>query len=253
MISEREFARGFGAFWKELFPLLTPQFVRIFNQAYPEPLINPDGSKLKPVPIAIENENPSIVAEMAFYIAKRGYENGSTASEAVKNSDLVKSAEFDALMLAELYEGENIEDAFNLSQIEQEEAKTLAQIYDTLIAKFPEGSKVIFNPKLNGAGFLNSCQADLAIGSTIFEIKTANRNFAGKDLRQLFIYLALNAAMGEQVWRNAGFFNPRRALVAEFQIDTTIYRLSGGKTHADTFDELISFVSSRAAELDMAF
>lgn len=34
MISERSVARHFGSLWRNVFPMLTPSFMRIFNASY---------------------------------------------------------------------------------------------------------------------------------------------------------------------------------------------------------------------------
>lgn len=46
-----------------------------------------------------------------------------------------------------------------------------------------------FTPKIYGAGLLSECEADISIGPLLFEVKTAERKIAGKDIRQLIVYL----------------------------------------------------------------
>ena len=46
-----------------------------------------------------------------------------------------------------------------------------------------------FTPKIRGAGFLSECEADISIGPSLFEVKTAESKIAGKDIRQLLVYL----------------------------------------------------------------
>ena len=251
MISERQFARGFGGFWSELLPLQTPSFMRLFNEAYIEPVFDENGVELNPVPISEDNENPSIVAEMAFRLAKKAYESNSRVLNAAQNDELVQSAERAALSLVDSYEGVAVVD--ELCDAEREEAIEIARAYDSLISGYPANTDIIFSPRLCGAGFLNTCEADLVLGDTLYEVKTVNRNYSGKDLRQLIVYLALNYAQSSDPWTEAGFFNPRRSTVATFNVDTILYKLSGGRPSAETYHEIISFISSRETEFDVAF
>lgn len=41
MISEKNIAADFKGFWSESLPLLTPSFVRVFNEASEEDLVTP--------------------------------------------------------------------------------------------------------------------------------------------------------------------------------------------------------------------
>jgi len=79
------------------------------------------------------------------------------------------------------------------------------------------------------------------------------RNLAGKDIRQLLVYLALQAAAGNRRWPRAGFFNPRKAEYHEFDVDTFIAQISGGRSASEVYSDLVDFVSSRGVEIDAAF
>jgi len=253
MISERQLARGFSRFWQELLPLLTPRFIRLFNEGYVRPLKDLEGVDLKALPVGVENENPALVAEMAFHLAKLARKELKSINEAAKSEDLVAAAKKSATELMDRYEGESKSDTFELSDAEAGEALKLASYYDRLYPVFGADSPVEFSPQIPGAGFIASCYGDLSIADTLFEIKTVNRNLSGKDFRQLIIYLALQASTGKRRWTSAGFFNPRRGVIAEFEIDPVLFRLSGGKTPSDVFGELVAFASSRQAIFDSRF
>lgn len=253
MISERQLSRGFSRFWQELLPLLTPRFIRLFNESYVRPLKNPEGVDLRPLPVGLQNENPALVAEMSFYLAKLARKERKSIDEAAKSKELVAAAKKSATALMDLYEGDSKGDTFELSDAEADEAIQLASYYDSLYPIFSEDSPIEFSPAIPGAGFISSCFGDLSIADTLFEIKTVNRNLSGKDFRQLIIYLALQASTGKRRWTSAGFFNPRRGVIAEFEVDPVLFRLSGGKTPADVFGELVAFASSRDAIFDSNF
>lgn len=253
MISERQLSRGFSRFWQELLPLLTPRFIRLFNESYVRPLKDSGGVDLKPLPVGVQNENPALVAEMSFHLAKFARKERKSIDEATRCKDLVAAAKKSATGLMDLYEGDSKGDIFELSDAETGEALQLASYYDCLYPVFGADSPVEFSPQIPGAGFIASCFGDLSIADTLFEIKTVNRNLSGKDFRQLITYLALQASTGKRRWTSAGFFNPRRGVIAEFEVDPVLFRLSGGKTPTDVFGELVAFASSREAIFDSIF
>ena len=86
---------------------------------------------------------------------------------------------------------------------------------------------VEFAPQIPGAGVLSSCEADLAVGNTLVEVKTVSRSFRSGDLRQLLVYVALDWARAEPYWTKGCLLNPRRAVWADFPVDWLVRRLSG--------------------------
>lgn len=253
MISERQLARGFSAFWQELLPLLTPQFIRLFNEGYTSVLNDSEKSPLKPVPVGTCNEHPALVAEMAFHLARAACERGIPISDASEDPDLVATSADRAVQLVEQYEGVNESEAVRLTEPERQEALQIANNYTALYLHCGTELPRKFSPAIPGAGFLATCEADLVIGDTLFEIKTVNRNLSGKDLRQLIVYLALQAATEDRRWVNAGFFNPRRGIIAIFSVDNLLFKLSGGNSPSQVFNDLIGFVSSRDIHFDSVF
>ena len=253
MISERQLANGFSGFWQELLPLLTPRFVRLFNQCYVEQLVDSDGRELNAIPVSVANDHPATVAEAAFFMAKLAADSAIPVAEAIGNPAFCKEAASLAIGVVDEFEGATLNSEFKLSEEELEEAIQLAKHYDFLYPHFGEAPDLRFSPSVPGAGFLPACRGDLAISETLLEIKTVNRNFSGADLRQLMIYLALDASSGVRSWSSAGFFNPRRGIVATFTVDTLLFKLSGGRTPTDVFDELVGFASTREALFDSAF
>ncbi|HEX7722761.1 MAG TPA: hypothetical protein VF397_11430 [Pyrinomonadaceae bacterium] len=95
--------------------------------------------------------------------------------------------------------------------------------------------------------------ADISIGRALFEVKTVDRNLASKDIRQLIVYLALQAATGERIWSVGGFFNPRKAEYHEFVVDELIAQVSGGRSSSEVYHALVDFVCSWDLQLDTAF
>ncbi len=251
MISERTFSRSFHGFWGELLPLLTPSFVHIFNDVYRDDLAleryedNEETSS--------ESVDSAFISEVAFYLAKLANEQALTVKSACGEVTLLTTATRMASMTVAAYEGNTNSLATNLGHEERGEVETLAISYDIFFTKRSDKGPRIFNPKIRGAGFIASCEADLAMGNTLYEIKTIKRNIASKDIRQILIYLALQSATGERRWTRAGFFNPRKATVHEFEIDSLVLRMSGGRPAGEVFREIVAFATAREVELDTEF
>lgn len=253
MISERSFAHSFDSFWHELLPLLTPGFVALFNAAYETVLRDVSGQELSLLPVPTGVERRDIVAEFAFRLARIAHKEHMNLKKSLDEKGLIARAETEAFELIRRYEGGAPAEVVPLSECERSEGLRLADRYSALYLAFPEGSTIKFCPVFPGAGFLNSSEGDIAISDCLIEVKTTTRNPAGKDLRQLIIYLALDANAGKKRWSHMGIFNPRRGTMHLVEIDSLVLRLSGGKPRSDVFAELIAFVQSNEPVIDRAF
>lgn len=252
VISEKNVASVFNGFWEETLPLLTPSFVRVFNEAHCEELVEQPSSKFLRIPIAPEVTKHDLVAEFAFCAAEASHATGKAVSELEKGPKTVKHIYEKAVLFLRRYDSADGE--FLLNDVEVEEAFKLADQYQCFFDYLHlRHTEIKFRPKIKGAGFLGGCTADLSAGDTLYEIKAISRNLSGKDIRQLLIYLGLRSAADESQWEYAGFFNPRRALHYRFSVEHLIYRTSGGKSKAEVFDRLLRFLDSRGIELDTPF
>jgi hypothetical protein len=251
MISERAFAKGFSSFWRELLPLLSPHFVALFNEAYQRPLIDAYGQSLKAIPLPAEIR-PDIVAEFAFRGARLLKIRGLGPDELVQHSTVLTAASQEAFDVIQRYEGRK--PAFtSLTSEEVFEGARIAQNYDGLYRAFPIDTEFEFCPRFPGAGFLSTAEGDLGIGDTLVEIKTTTRHVAGKDIRQLLTYLALDSNGGRQRWTHLAVFNPRLATLHRAEVDALILRLSGGKPRSDVFAELLAFAEASQLMSDARF
>jgi len=253
MISERRLAADFQGFWSEHLPLLTPSFVRLFNEAYSEKLTDKNGIIIDPIPIGPDIEHHDLVAELAFHLARISHEESKDIISITTDQTLRESVLNATLKLVEEYEGSRPVKEIVLNDAEWNEAMRLASNYRGFLSLPKHEGNIEFSPKISGAGFLGLCNADLSIGQTLYEIKTVNRNIAGKDIRQLILYLALQASTGDRKWINAGLFNPRRAIYYHFSVDHLMYRTSGGRSATEVFQDVVDFLSMRDFEMDTAF
>jgi hypothetical protein len=253
MISEREFIQSFDSFWHELLPLLTPRFVSVFNEAYKTTLCDCWGHKLLPLLVQSRTEHSALVAEFAFRLARIARKERIDLDRIKEEKALVAKAESEAFELIKRYEGRQTANIVPLSDADRFDGLRLCERYPALYAFFSNDSTIEFCPAFRGAGFLNACEGDLAIGDNLIEVKTTTRKPAGKDIRQLVVYLALDANAGNMRWLNVGIFNPRRGTLHLAEIDSLILRLSGGKPCSDVFAELIGFVESNELVIEQRF
>ncbi len=252
MISERKFALSFTSFWNELLPLLTPSLVHVLNEVYKERLTDNLGFLLDPVE-SRANDGNAVIAEFAFYLTKSATEAGITVQAAYDDDRIRNNAVTTAALMVTYYGGAMPYPRTDLDNDELLEGFEIAQNYVRFFQQVSTKGAIQFLPPIPGAGFLKNCQADVAIGPALFEVKTVNRNFASKDIRQLIVYLALQAATGDRKWSLGGFFNPRKAQYLQFPIDEVLAQISGGRSSSEVYHSLIDFVSSSDVEIDTAF
>lgn len=253
MISERTFARSFTGFWSELLPLLTPNFVHIINNAFKIFLTDKYGEPLNAVQKNPEVRDPAVIAEFAFYISQLSLQNGLKIQEIINDSRYFEEAQHYAFEVVKRYEGGSLNITLPLITEEIDEGLALAFNYERFFEIRCKKQKVEYEPIISGAGFISECKADISVGNTLFEVKTVDRNIAGKDIRQLVVYLALQGITGDRRWNFAGFFNPRRAVYHEFSVDDVITQMSGGKASLEVFQDFIDFISMRDIQIDSSF
>jgi len=250
MISEKEIAKQFNGLWNDTLPFLTPQFVGLFNAANSDDLTEHPLTKLEKIPIGPNVEKHDLVAELSFQIAKLSTELKLHTSSIKTESEVFNQAYRNSVSFIKKYEGNDKEPILNADEIS--ESLSLALQYDHFFNHL-KAEKINFSPIISGAGYLGACTADLSIDNTLYEIKTISRNIAGKDIKQLILYLALQYSTGIRKWSHAGFFNPRKAIHYKFSVDHLIYRTSGGRSTSEVFADIIDFLSNRGIEIDSIF
>jgi hypothetical protein len=216
-------------------------------------LLNEYGNALAPVESRERTRDSAIVSEFAYHLAKEAFSHSFSVKDAFGDKGICNDAQDSAVSLVNMYEGASVLPDTVLNATELEEGLELALRYESFVRYFGKADRCIFQIPIQGAGILKACVADIAIGDCLIEIKTVKRSLAGKDIRQLIIYLALSAASHDTIWQNAGFFNPRRATYHKFRTTELIELLSGGKATVDVFAELIDFVCSSDVQIDSTF
>lgn len=255
MISERTFAGGFSTFWAELLPLLTPKFVQLVNEGYEQRLLDDCGRDIEPISLQPNPVLASFLGEFAFFLAGEAAASGKAVVDVFETDALRGNARQLAMDRIARFEAVG---ATELDEISQSRslglaAFNLARNYEYFFRQRQGTGVIEFSPNVKGAGFLPTCCGDISWGTALFEVKTVNRNLSSKDIRQLVVYLALQANTGERRWTVGGFLNPRRAVYYEFGVDDLIWRMSGSRPAIDVFHDVIRFVDDRGIQIDAVF
>lgn len=242
MISERDISEKFSAIWKQHFPLLTPNFIRVFNNTQ---IIAINSKQVK----SLEEIRYDLISEVAFNLSEFAFLNKLTPLQAftLKNQNIIIKETARSIWKS----GNYSESDLTISESEKQEIISLSNNILEFIEKM--GSQdVLFKPKLNGYNFIPDLYADISIGDSLFEIKTVKRNFKSSDLKQLFIYLALRQVSDKENWVSAGLYNPKKGVYCKFNVRSLIYNLSGGKTQNEAFEDLLNGLN-RDIEIDSIF
>jgi hypothetical protein len=253
MISERTFARLFPGFWVDLLPLLTPRLVHLINVGFRKALKDDEGLPIEPIPKNPMTRDAAVISEFAFFLAQISIQEKESITNISKENRYLEIAQKSALDVVTKYEKGSLHLSLPLLSEEKEEGIAIAHNYSRFFKERCRNQPIEFSPKIPGSGFLAECRADISVGSTLFEVKTVDRNLAGKDIRQLVVYLALQNATGIGRWEKAGFFNPRKSIYHEFHVTEIILQMAGGRPASDVFQELIDFVARRDVQFDAAF
>ena len=223
----------------------------VFNEAYQQKLSDQYGTPLEELPVGKGVNQPDIVAEFSFCLARICIEQ-KIPFENIPQS-VIAIAEERARGLIGKYEGNKPQTITPLNLEESQEGVLLATRYQSLQMELDGELPFQFCPQFAGAGFASSCEGDLATQATLIEVKTTLRRPSGRDIRQILVYLALEANSGQPFRQRIGLFNPRRGTLHLTDIDALVLRLSGGRPRSDVLSDLLSFFESNDLVFDRAF
>ena len=239
MISERNLARGFESVWQSLFPMLTPGFMRTFNEHFVKDIDAKRTGAAERVPV--NSDSPDLVAELGIQIARRAIAADVPVERIAGDPTALERAWKSAQTLVSRYEGDAPElEEVPLPDEDGRDGTALARNLVAFAGLIDHRAR--FAPSVPGAGLLSRCEADLALGDTLVEIKTVSRGFRSNDLRQLLVYHALDWTRGPR-WTKGCLVNPRRAVWADFEVAWLVARLSG-RPAADTFGDFVDAFAS---------
>ena len=250
MISERVAVRGFDAVWRDVLPLLTPYFMGVFNASRVQRMAGDALFERWIVgPVMRQTDAPDFVAEVAMQLARRVHEKGESVVSVDEHDAVVYDAWVASEAVVDRYEGivGSRERPFN--RLDFEEARSISANIEAAATCLP--GAVEYSPPIRGAGILSGCEADLSVGRCLVEVKAVDRRFAAKDLKQLLVYLALDAMDGRK-WLKGCILNPRRATWCRFDVEDLLRQISGRRPGPEVLRELIDGMR-RDVEIDIKF
>lgn len=244
MISERVAVRGFEAVWRDVMPLLTPHFIRVFNASR---VLSIDPWTAGAVPR--QTDAPDFVAEVAMRLSGWAHAKQIPVATIKEGDAIVQELWIASESVVDRYEGATDGREHPFTRLDFEEARAIAGNIEAAVGCLP--GAVEYSPAVRGAGVLGSCEADLSVGKCLIEVKAVDRRFAAKDLKQLLLYLALDAMDGRR-WTKGCMLNPRRATWCRFEVEELVPLLSGGRAGAEVLLDLVDGMR-RDVEADSAF
>ncbi|MBZ9628140.1 hypothetical protein LB450_08520 [Psychroflexus sp. CAK1W] len=243
MISERDISEKFSVIWKQNLPLMTPSFMRVFNETQIKKI------NKNPIP-NIENVRYDIVSETAFNVSEMAIVEDKKVNEIITDSEVFEKIVYEtakSIWTSGNYKKEDLK----LGKSEIEEIQKICDNTIEFINKTKK-EKIEFKPRLKGYSFIPDLTADLSVDDSLYEIKTVSRNFKSSDLKQLFIYLALRQVSTNTNWKYAGLYNPRKGTYAKFNVKSLISNLTGGQTPNEIFENILNGLV-RDIEVDSEF
>lgn len=243
MISERDLAEKFTDVWKQHFPLLTPSYMKLFNEARPKIInqeISTDYSK---------NIRYDLVSQLAFNIVEKVSSKKIDYNDVWKEKNLKSIIEQTAF---EIWKNKTLcYEEINFSETEKNDCQNICNnIFEFLNKTTCVSSS--FKPRFSGYGIISDLVGDLEIDGILYEIKTVQRNFRSSDIKQLIIYLALSHVQGDVIWERAGLYNPRKGTYCVFNVEKLIYDISAGKSTSESFKSLLDSFT-REVNIDSTF
>lgn len=239
MISEREFAQDFGAFWRTSLPFLSPLAVeRIQLEA--SVLRDVKSGFARPLSQLSRGKHNDFVAELGFELFARCVSQGESYRSVVRDGDAVdRSARAVRKRLSILREPMRIAAGQRTALVKQ-----AVQVGGRLELYFRrrEGlGGLTIQPEFPGCGIFDKCFGDVRGDEALYEIKTVDRNLRSADIRQGLVYCALNHLAGLRPIQTLVILNPRRATEVVLDLEASAERFAG-KTVAELFHEVGAFL-----------
>lgn len=234
MISELGFIRSYNTFWKSLFPG-GDDYVRLINSSLGEKFDKPLTFDDIPNRRALINGISFSLFELLSLknIKTTDIDKLSTESSLLKEILLIEKK-----ALSNLRFGEKLS-----TKINEEELKVIKSISKRLFDQYSRKHQLKVRPKFKGCGIIFEANGDIVYSNTLSEIKAGDRNFNIQDIRQLYVYLALNHQSKEYIINQIELCNPRTGVIWREYIDVVSGNIAGSST-IEVCNEIINFISN---------
>jgi hypothetical protein len=236
MSTELSIINGYSRFWEELF---------IGSKIY-IPIMNKQEAEKAFEPLDIEDipQRRPLINEIAFSIFEK-FCLKELDNNYVQNLNLDDTLlrKLHQEKLINLYEIIYLGRSFTHDLIE-DELTIIKEMAQRLIKTFSDREGLKVSPTFAGCGIVHEARGDIYYKETLVEVKAGDRNFKSQDIRQLFIYGALNSKQQEPLdIKYFQLFNPRTGLIWEEEIGAIAWKIAGSSPF-EVFNELIEFISS---------
>lgn len=230
MISEHDFANGYGSLWYNLSPM-SDGYWKVENMLVER--------VFRPIASRSDVRMRGVVNEAAFraFCTLQADVSLVDRARAMSAVDSNAPAAFDYVgRLATRLRPTH-------SEFDEHCRRESAHLALRLLYYFRRTESIILRPVFRGCGLLSACEGDLIEGDCLYEIKAGDRAFRISDLRQLLIYSALAYAAGELKFRRIGLLNPRTGSAWVRTLDQVCSAIAGAKA-ADTLSSLVGTFSA---------
>lgn len=232
MINEKQFANEYNYFWHDILPM-SSLFVSQINSSLYQKIAEPYRSYNQP-------DFRFFLSHLSFNIFKYAHEKEIQISDIMEDYDCLSPILLTTFNQLNFYRS----DELDLKQLVKSEYNEVSYYAHFLYSYFVDNnvSKLIITPLFQGCGFHKHCYGDVLCDSTIYEIKTVDRNFKSVDLIQIIIYCALNYGSRQYNIESVGLINPLLGRVFKMELHDFTHYLSG-KDPQKLFNEIINFLS----------
>ena len=225
MASERFLSEYRGAFWRQVLPNLTGDYVRSKNKVSRLVGVEPGGWESP----ATYND---LIGETSFGCVMR-HVNTWVAAEATAELQPEQRAEHGlSVTTSDLeYAVHSLttiaNKRFESYPIPESVTRDAGRLAGRLANFLPtELATAVFHPRLKGFGLLDACHPDIATQTSIIEVKSSKDGFRREDFKQLFIYAYLAHRAGSN-FSSFILLNPRTAQRLTFSHQQLADELSG--------------------------
>ncbi|MFA7359402.1 MAG: hypothetical protein WC139_00040 [Candidatus Kapaibacterium sp.] len=241
MISELTFIREYSSFWEKIFPG-ADFYIRGINSVLSKKYID----KLS---ISEDDTNRrALVNNVAFclfdLLIKKSIKLDKLDTVNFESKKMIRLIELERYKLSNSRFGDIL-----TSEISVSEKPVIIELSKRLFNYYSKKPHIIISPRFKGVGILNSVEGDVAYDNTLSEVKAGGKNFKIQDLRQLYIYLALNYISTKKIdFTRIELFNPRTGMLWSEEIENVSSNLSGTST-AEILNDIIFYISEEFKSL----
>ncbi len=240
MISGTEFAKRYTSLWQGLAPT-AEVFVRRIN-SYLYQRIYP------PMKTAVHPSRRGLINEVAFALYCLHINEHPGVSQP-RGASWIASVETNleaaiAIAINELPRLERTGSLLETGPDDDERRDIIEQVQrmGEFFNRYAKKGGLEASPTFPGCGFVDESKGDVLVSGALCEVKAGDRSFRVIDVRQLLVYLTLNALSRRSEIRSVGLFNPRSGVA--FRAPVQDFCKEAGRPEGDLYEAIARAMSS---------